>query len=192
MITHLSTSSSDTDITLTELSSIQLEVLPRLRPASLYHDHDYRDHDHEAMDMMAVRSFLQFLAYSCCPVDVHVLSSLAGLGWQLEQDQNGNWNWTALPVQTPDTNYKLSDIRYQLLVNIPLIPAISYHNLNISDGLFSQLQLQLVVLLVEADHISQLNVVKREGGRESGRLGDWEGGQDTLIVGRIKIYFGNK
>ena len=55
-----------------------------------------------------------------------------------------------------------------------------------------QLQLQLVVLLVEADHISQLNVVKREGGRESGRLGDWEGGQDTLIVGRIKIYFGNK
>ena len=83
------------------------------------------------------------------------------------------------------------DIRYQLLVNIPLPPAISYHNLNISDGLFSQLQLQLVVLLVEADHISHLNVVKREG-REGGRVGDREGGHDTLIVGRIKIYFGNK
>ena len=116
MITHLSTSSSDTDSTLTELSSIQQEVL----------------------------------------------------GWQLEQDQDGNW--TGLPVQTPDTNYKLSDIRYQLLVNIPLLPAISYHNLNISDGLFSQLQLQLVVLLVEADHISHLNVVKREGGREGRTL----------------------
>ena len=46
--------------------------------------------------MMAVRSEEQFLAYSCCPVDVHVLSSLAGLGWQLEQDQDGNW--TGLPV----------------------------------------------------------------------------------------------
>ena len=77
---------------------------------------------------------------------------------------------TGLPIQTPDTNYKLSDIIYQLLVNIPLLPAISYHNLNISDGLFSQLQLQLVVLLVEADHISQLNVVKREGGREGRTL----------------------
>ena len=85
---------------------------------------------------------------------------------------------TGLPIQTPDTNYKLSDIIYQLLVNIPLLPAISYHNLNISDGLFSQLQLQLVVLLVEADHISHLNVVKREG-REGGRVGDREGGQDT-------------
>ena len=125
---------------------------------------------------MAVRSEEQFLAYSCCPVDVHVLSSLAGLGWQLEQDQDGNW--TGLPVQTPDTSYKLSDIRYQLLVNIPLLPAISYHNLNISDGLFSQLQLQLVVLLVEADHISHLNV-KREGGRETGRLGGRAGHSDS-------------
>ena len=74
--------------------------------------------------MMAVRSLLQFLAYSCCPVDVHVLSSLAGLGWQLEQDQDRNW--TGLPVQTPDTNYKLSDIRYQLLVNIPLLAPTCY------------------------------------------------------------------
>ena len=129
---------------------------------------------------MAVRSLLKFLAYSYCPVDVHVLSSLAGLaglGWQLEQERH----WTGQPLQTPDINYKLSDRRYQLLVNIPLLPAISYHNLNISDGLFSQLQLQLVVL-VEADHISHLNVVKREGGREGGRVGDREGGLDTLVV----------
>ena len=61
--------------------------------------------------------------------------------------------------------------------------------MNISDGLFSKLQFQLVVL-VKADHISHLNVVKREGGREGGRVGDREGGLDTLIVGRIKIYFG--
>ena len=110
-------------------------------------------------------------------MDVHVFSSLAGLGWQLEEDRH----WTVLPVQTPDTNYKLSDRRYQLLVNIPLLPAISYHNLNISDGLFSQLQLQSV-FLVKADHISHLNVVKREGGREGGRVGDREGGLDTLVV----------
>ena len=62
--------------------------------ASLYHDHDYCDH--KGLDMMAVRSEEQFLAYSCCPVDVHVLSSQTGLGWQLEQDQDGNW--TGLPV----------------------------------------------------------------------------------------------
>ena len=58
----------------------------------------YRDHDLEGWDMMAVRSLLKFLAYSYCLVDVHVFSSLAGLGWQLD--------WTGLPVQIPDTNYK--------------------------------------------------------------------------------------
>ena len=136
--------------------------------------------------MMAVRSLLYFSACSYCLLDVHVLSSLAGLGWNLEQDRY----WTDLPVQTPDTNYKLSDISSQLFVKILLLPAISYHNLNISDGLFSQLQPQLVVLLVEADHISHLNFVKSEGGREGGTVGDREGGLDTLVVSRIKVYFG--
>ena len=138
--------------------------------------------------MMAVRCLLYFSACSYCLFGVHVLSSLAGragLGLQLEQDRH----WTGLPVQTPDTNYKLSDRRYQLLVNIPLLPAISYHNLNISDGLFSQLQ-PSQVLLVEADNIRHLNFVKSEGGREGGRVGDREGGLDTLVVSRIKIYFG--
>ena len=127
--------------------------------------------------MMAVRSLLYFSACSYCLLGVHVLSSLAGQGWQLEQDRH----LTDLPVQTPDTNYKLSDISSQLFVKISFLPAISYHNLNISDGLFSKLRLQLVVL-VEADHISHLNVVKREGGREGGRVGDREGGLDTLVV----------
>ena len=104
----------------------------------------------------------------------------AGAGQTLDWTQTINYK---------TINYKLSDIRYQLLVNIPLLPAISYHNFNISDGLFSQLQLQLVVL-VEADHISHFNFVKREGGREGGRVGDREGGLDTLIERRIKIYFG--
>ena len=127
--------------------------------------------------MMAVRSLLYFSACSYCLLGVHVLSSLAGLGWQLEQDRH----WTDLPVQTPDTNYKLSDISSQLFVKILLLPAISYHNLNISDGLFSQLQ-PSQVLLVEADNIRHLNFVKSEGGRE--------GGLNTLVVSRIKIYFG--
>ena len=135
--------------------------------------------------MMAVRSLLYFSACSYCLLGVHVLSSLAGLGWQLEQDRH----WTDLPVQTPDTNYKLSDISSQLFVKILLLPAISYHNLNISDGLFSQLQ-PSQVLLVEADNIRHLNFVKSEGGREGGRVGDWEGGLETLVVSRIKIYFG--
>ena len=135
--------------------------------------------------MMAVRSLLYFWACSYCLLGVQVLSSLAGLGWQLEQDRH----WTDLPVQTPDTNYKLSDISSQLFGKVLLLPAISYHNLNISDGLFSQLQ-PSQVLLVEADHISHLNVVKIEGGREGGRVGDREGGLDTLVVSRIKIYFG--
>ena len=103
--------------------------------------------------------------------------------------QTLDWSARTQTINYKTINYKLSDIRYQLLVNIPLLPAISYHNFNISDGLFSQLQLQLVVL-VEADHISHLNVVKREGGREGGRVGDREGGLDTLIERRIKIYFG--
>ena len=55
-----------------------------------------------------------------------------------------------------------------------------------------------MVMLVQADHISHLNVVKREGdgeggregGSEGGRVGDREGGLDTLIERRIKIYFG--
>ena len=135
--------------------------------------------------MMAVRSLLYFSACSYCLLGVQVLSSLAGLV-QLVQDRH----WTDLPVQTPDTNYKLSDISSQLFVKILLLPAISYHNLNISDGLFSQLQPQLVVLLVEADNIRHLNFVKSEGGREGGRVGDWEGGLETLVVSRIKIYFG--
>lgn len=135
--------------------------------------------------MMAVRCLLYFSACSYCLLDVHVLSSLAGLGWNLEQDRY----WTDLPVQTPDTNYKLSDISSQLFVKILLLPAISYHNLNISDGLFSQLQ-PSQVLLVEADNIRHLNFVKSEGGREGGRVGDREGGLDTLVVSRIKIYFG--
>ena len=121
--------------------------------------------------MMAVRSLLYFSACSYCLLDVHVLSSLAGLGWNLEQDRY----WTDLPVQTPDTNYKLSDISSQLFVKILLLPAISYHNLNISDGLFSQLQ-PSQVLLVEADNIRHLNFVKSEGGREVWRVGDREGG----------------
>ena len=135
--------------------------------------------------MMAVRCLLYFSACSYCLLDVHVLSSLAGLGWNLEQDRY----WTDLPVQTPDTNYKLSDISSQLFVKILLLPAISYHNLNISDGLFSQLQ-PSQVLLVEADNIRHLNFVQSEGGREGGRVGDREGGLDTLVVSRIKIYFG--
>ena len=44
--------------------------------------------------------------------------------------------------------------------------------------------------MVKADHISHLNVVEREGGREGGGVGGKEGRLDTLIVGRIKIYFG--
>ena len=55
-----------------------------------------------------------------------------------------------------------------------------------------------MVMLVQADHISHLNVVKREGdgegwregGSEGGRVGDREGGLDTLIVAGIEIHFG--
>ena len=47
-----------------------------------------------------------------------------------------------------------------------------------------------MVMLVQADHISHLNVVKREGdgeggregGSEGGRVGDREGGLDTLAL----------
>ena len=109
--------------------------------------------------MMAVRSLLYFSACSYCLLGVHVLSSLAGQGWQLEQDRH----LTDLPVQTPDTNYKLSDISSQLFGKVLLLP-----------GLFSQLE-PSQVLLVEADNIRHLNFVKSEGGREGGRVGDREG-----------------
>jgi hypothetical protein len=79
---------------------------------------------------------------------------------------------------------KLRIIRYYHIliiteVNIPLIPArlvISYHNLNVSDALFSQLELrhQLVLLVMEVDHLSHGNLRR-------------EGGLDTLVVGRTKI-----
>ena len=47
-----------------------------------------------------------------------------------------------------------------------------------------------MVMLVQADHISHLNVVKREGDGEGGREGGSEGGLDTLIVAGIEIHFG--
>ena len=74
-------------------------------------------------------------------------------------------------------------------VNILVIPArlVSHHNLYISDTFFCNLQVRhQLVVLVEAEHLSHLNMGGRKGGRKGG------GGTNTLVVGRLKIIFREK